>query len=206
MWAIVRNIIRVVLVAVLPFFLLIRGSIFFQSYYDIGVWSSISLAALCTSILLFLYLTMVYRRLTSKVGDADNLGRRWLLALGLVGAYCGYALFFISSNNLKNPELRQEINDLHPTLRLGVSTFILMDKDMIITDGSRVSEDYQRMGLKTNPRSKHFIQPDGYAHAIDLRTNTRHELRNRMMQLYFELLGFDTLRHGGTSDHLHVSI
>ena len=200
------KILRVVLVIVLPFLLLIRGSIFVHSNYNLGAWISLGGGAIITTILLFLYMTFVYRRFTKKFGDSDNLQRRSLFALALVGIYCGYGLFFISSDNVKNPTLKQEISDLHPILRMGVSTFILVDKKMIITDASRVPEDYRKMGLKTSKNSLHYKQKDGYAYAIDLRTNDRNEFRNSLMNIYFRILGFQTLRHGGTGDHLHVSL
>ena len=203
---ILLKIIRVVLIIVLPFFILIRGSAFIHNRYDLGAWMSLGGGVLITSFLLFIYMTFIYRRFTKKFGDGDNLKRRSLFALALVVLYCGYGLFFISTDNFKNPSLKSEISDLHPLLRLGVSTFILMDKDMIITDASRKPEDYKKMGLKTIKNSLHYKQKDGYAYAIDLRTNNRNEFRNRMMQVYFELLGFNTLRHSGTSDHLHISL
>ena len=203
---ILLKILRVVLIIVLPFFILIRGSAFIHNRYDFGAWLSLSGGAVITAFLLFIYMTFIYRRFTKKFGDSDNLKRRSLFALALVGLYCGYGLFFISTDNFKNPALKSEIHDLHPILRLGVSTFILMDKDMIITDASRVPEDYRKMGLKTANNSLHYKQKDGYAYAIDLRTNNRNEARNKAMAIYFNLLGFNTLRHVGTDDHLHVSL
>ena len=203
---ILLKILRVVLILVLPFFILIRGSAFIHNHYDLGPWVSLAGGAVITAFLLFIYMTFIYRRFTKKFGDSDNLKRRSLFALALVVLYCGYGLFFISSDNFKNPALKSEISELHPLLRLGVSTFILMDKNMIITDASRVPEDYRKMGLKTAKNSLHYKQKDGYAYAIDLRTNNRNEWRNRTMQLYFKLLGFNTLRHVGTDDHLHISL
>jgi hypothetical protein len=151
-------------------------------------------------------MTFIYRRFTKKFGDTDNLKRRSLFALALVGVYCAYGLFFISSGNMKNPSLQKEITEMHPILRMGVSTFILVDKKMIITDASRKPEDYKKMGLKKANNSLHYKQRDGYAYAIDLRTNGRNEFRNQMMAFYFKALGFNTLRHVGTDDHLHVSL
>lgn len=203
---IIIKIIRVVLIIVLPFFILIRGSSFIHNNYDLGPWTSLAGGAVITTVLLFIYMTFIYRKFTKKIGDSDNLKRRGLFALALVVLYCGYGLFFISSDNFKNPQLRSEISDLHPLLRLGVSTFILMDKDMIITDASRKPEDYKKMGLKTAKNSLHYKQKDGYAYAIDLRTNNRNEFRNTLMKSYFILLGFNTLRHVGTDDHLHISL
>jgi hypothetical protein len=71
---------------------------------------------------------------------------------------------------------------------------------------SRQPEDYERMGLSTNGASLHYRQADGYAHAVDLRTRGRSPGRNILIRLYFEAMGFDTLRHVGTADHLHVSL
>lgn len=200
------KIIRVVLIIVLPFFILIRGSAFIHNRYDLGPWISLTGGAVITAFLLFIYMTFVYKKFTKKFGDSDNLKRRSLFAFALVVLYCGYGLFFISSDNFKNPSLKSEISDLHPILRMGVSTFILIDKDMIITDASRVPEDYRKMGLKTAKNSLHYKQKDGYAYAFDLRTNNRHEFRNKLMQIYFRVLGFNTLRHVGTDDHLHISL
>lgn len=203
---ILLKILRVVLIIVLPFFILIRGSAFIHNRYDLGPWISLGGGAMITAFLLFIYMTFIYRKFTKKFGDSDNLQRRSLFALALVVLYCGYGLFFISSDNFKNPALKSEISELHPLLRMGVSTFILIDKSMIITDASRVPEDYKKMGLKTARNSLHYKQKDGYAYAIDLRTNNRNEGRNRAMELYFKILGFNTLRHVGTGDHLHVSL
>lgn len=203
---IILKILRVVLIIVLPFIILIRGSAFIHNRHDLGAWISLGGGALITAFLLFIYMSFIYQRFTKKFGDRDNLKRRSLFALALVVLYCGYRLFFISSDNFKNPALKSEISDLHPLLRMGVSTFILMDKDMIITDASRVAEDYRKMGLKSAKNSLHYRQKDGYAYAIDLRTNNRNEFRNRMMELYFKILGFNTLRHMGTDDHLHISL
>jgi len=62
------------------------------------------------------------------------------------------------------------------------------------------------MGLAPNGRVLHYVQPDGYAHAADLRTTGRSELKNRLVQAYFWSMGFATLRHVGTGDHLHVEL
>ena len=111
---IVLKILRVVLIIVLPFIFLIRGSSFIHNNYNLGAWISLSGGALITAFLLFIYMTYVYKRFTKKFGDSDNLKRRSLFALALVGLYCGYGLFFISSDNFKNPALKSEIHDLHP--------------------------------------------------------------------------------------------
>jgi len=82
----------------------------------------------------------------------------------------------------------------------------MIDKEAVITDTNRVPEDYKRMGLKTNRSSLHYEQEDGYAYAIDLRVRGKSEIRNKLTQWYFDWMGFNTLRHGGSADHLHVSL
>jgi len=39
-----------------------------------------------------------------------------------------------------------------------------------------------------------------------LRTTGRGFIKNRGVQVYFWLMGFDTRRHVGTADHLHVEL
>jgi hypothetical protein len=123
-----------------------------------------------------------------------------------VGAYCLYALIYLSSLNVKGTELREEYRSLHPLLRLATSTFILVDRDLVITDMERQAQDYERMGLLLYEHSLHFIQEDGYAHAVDLRTVGRSAWRNLLLRAYYGAMGFRTLRHVGTADHLHVSL
>ena len=41
---------------------------------------------------------------------------------------------------------------------------------------------------------------------MGLRTIRQGELRNALVADYFRLMGFNTLRHVGTADHLHVSL
>ena len=62
------------------------------------------------------------------------------------------------------------------------------------------------MGLSANDGSLHYRQHDGYTHAADLRTVGRGAVQNRLVQLYFWSMGFGTLRHAGTADHLHVEL
>jgi hypothetical protein len=92
----------------------------------------------------------------------------------------------------------------HPLLRMALSTLILVDHDAVITDLARKPDDYRRMGLPVNQESLHYRQADGWVHAVDLRT--RPGLKSLLVQWYFDVMGFDTLRHVGTHDHLHVSL
>ena len=95
---------------------------------------------------------------------------------------------------------------IHPLLRVASSALILVDPASVITDAARTAEDYWLMGLAPNEASLHFEQEDGFVHALDLRTIGRAEWRNRAVEMAFWALGFHSLRHVGTADHLHVSL
>lgn len=93
---------------------------------------------------------------------------------------------------------------MHPILRVTLATLSLADRNLVVTDIQRSEKDYEKMGLPKMDNSMHYIQQNGYVHAADLRTAGRSELRNRMTEGMFKILGLRTLRHTGTADHLHV--
>jgi len=156
---------------------------------------------------MFIYFSFFYGKMTGRIGNFDSLKRRALIAFLLVLVYAVQGLLFMNNKNLKSPELKKEMMNLHPILRLGLSTLVFLDQDLVITDATRVKEDYKKMGLSSNSKSLHYKQAStGYAHAVDLRTKGKSELRNNLVKYYFEILGFNTLRHVGTADHLHISL
>ena len=128
------------------------------------------------------------------------------LIFGLLCLYSGLCLFTISPKNTKNSAVQSEFAKLHPILKLSLGTFFLINPKAVVTDLSRTPEDYTAMGIKKNARSLHFIQEDGYTHAVDLRTKGRPFLVNIATQAFFQLNGFFTLRHSGTADHLHIHL
>jgi hypothetical protein len=127
-------------------------------------------------------------------------------AAGVGIAYVGWALVFVASENVKSEDVRAGYSSVHPLLRVASSALILADPAAVITDTGRTPEDYWLMGLSPNEASLHFEQGNGYVHAMDLRTIGRPEWRNRAVELAFWALGFHSLRHVGTADHLHVSL
>jgi hypothetical protein len=62
------------------------------------------------------------------------------------------------------------------------------------------------MGLPVNPASLHYKQHTGYVHAVDFRTNDRSYLRNALLGFSLQMMGFQTLNHKGTANHLHVEL
>lgn len=191
---------------VLPFIALIRGAVYFHSEYEWHPQLAIMGGAVVTLILLIIYFTWFYGRLTGKLGSSESFKFRAFLALVIVLGYCAYGLFFFNGKNAKSEAVRSEYTSLHPILRLSISTILFVDNKLILTDASRLPEDYKKMGLKKKAHSLHYKQSNGYAHAFDVRTKGHSELRNGALKLYFELMGLNTLRHGGTADHLHVSL
>jgi hypothetical protein len=200
---VVRFAAKTVLVAVLPFFALVRVAVFL---YEREGWpTAVALAggAVCTAAVVTAYGAWVWHRLTGHVRLA-LVARR--VALPFVVAYCVYTLVYLSSANAKSERVRAYYASLHPLLRVGLSTLIVFDREAVITDLARRPEDYPAMGLPINDGTLHYVQRDGYAHAADLRTAGRGFLRNRLVQLYLWSMGFSTLRHVGTADHLHVEL
>ncbi len=190
----------------LPFILLIRGSVYLHEKFSLYSWISLLGGMILAAAVIFIYVTLFRGKLSGRLGRQEDLSSSWIFSGLIVFGYCMYGLIFLSGTNAKTESVRQEYHRLHPILRMAISTLVFLDEDLIITDASRKPEDYRKMGLKTKSRSLHYVQSSGYAHAIDIRTNNRNFIRNFFTKLYFRLMGFNTLRHYGTADHLHVSL
>jgi len=202
-YVIVRGAVIVAVLAVLPFVLLIRGGVFAYQAWALGAWLALLLAAVATALLLGVYAWAVGR----KLGAGKRLRKLFVrAAMGVGIAYVGYTLVFVASANVKSEDVRAEYLAIHPLLRVASSVLILVDPASVITDAGRTAQDYWLMGLPQNEASLHFEQADGFVHALDLRTRGRPEWRNRAVELAFWVLGFHSLRHVGTADHLHVSL
>lgn len=199
-------IIKLFFLLVFPFILLIRLSVYLHVHEKLIPWAAIGGGIVYTTILLFFYFTFFYGRLFGRNQERPSIQRRFLVALFLVVLYSGHGLFYMSGDNLKDSALKSEMRKVHPILRLSISTLIHLDKGLVITDADRQPEDYKKMGLRTKSGSLHYRQSNGYAHAIDIRVKGRNEVRNFFVRSYFRLMGFSTIRHGGTADHLHVSL
>jgi hypothetical protein len=187
----------------LPLVTLLRGSTLLYTRLGCPTWIALGGAAALTLALLTGYAAFLSKRLTGK--SRARFVARWVVA-PLVIAYCAHGLLFLASVNAKTGAVRGYYRSLHPTLRLAVSTFVIVDPGLVVTDIHRTPADYSAMGLPVFESSLHFRQDDGYVHAMDLRTIGRGTVRNWATAAYFRVLGFRTLRHVGTADHLHVSL
>ena len=200
---VVRWSVTAALLAVLPFILLVRGGVFAYQQWGLGAWSSLAVSAAASALLLACYAWAVSRRLGAGKRLRKFMTRVAALA---AAAFVLYSLVVIAGGNVKSDGVRAEYSRLHPLLRMAVSVFVLADADAVITDAARTPEFYARAGLPANESSLHFRQDDGFVHALDLRTIDRPEWRNLAAELAFRAMGFHTLRHVGTADHLHVSL
>jgi len=200
---ILLTILGAVAVIVLPFVLLIRVAVHLYAARDVPTWLALGGGALATVLVLTLYAAWVSKRLTGATRVKVLMTR---VAIPLVLAYCAYGLLYLSSVNAKGEAVRSYYTSLHPILRIAVSTVILVDRDIVLTDLRREPDDYGAMGLPTQRESMHYKQDDGFVHALDLRTIGRSWWRNWAVEGYFRAMGFETLRHVGTEDHLHVSL
>jgi hypothetical protein len=191
---------QVLVIVAAPFLLLIRGAVWL---YHLGfpTWLALLTTAAATLGLLTGYGVLVSRWFTGRA--RAGFIAKWVAAPLVVG-YCGFALLHLSRVNAKDDAVRAVYTATHPLLRLALTTLILVDRDAVITDLARTPADYGRMGLRVNPRSAHYRQEDGWVHAVDLRSGG--PLRDLLVLWYFGAVGFETLRHGGTGYHLHVSL
>jgi hypothetical protein len=205
-WKILFFVIRLILFIALPFIVLIRGAIFVHVNYQFNAWISIGFGSIIMSFVLFLYFTFFYGKFTGKLGRKGWFKRRAVFIGSIVFLYVFQSMLFLSAKNAKSGDVRKEFSSIHPILRLATSTFLLLDRQIMITDASRAPEDYKKMGLKTNQHSLHYKQKDGFTHAVDFRTHGKAEWKNLLLHGYFKAMGFNVLRHEGTEDHLHISI
>lgn len=192
----------VAMVMVMPLVTLVGGAAWL---YRTGTPTvpAVLAAALATVGILTGYGAAVSRTFTGKL--RLRFVGIWVAA-PVVTAYAGFSLLYLSAANAKSDDVRSTYRTVHPVLRLAVATATLADDRLVVTDAFRVPEDYDAMGLPRYENSLHFRQADGYVHAMDLRTLGRSGFRNAVMIAYFRVLGFRTLRHVGTADHLHVSL
>ena len=200
------------LIGLLPFALLcfvfmLRGVVYTYYAYALNIWAALALFGFLVTILLNVYLLTSFRRIWRRwpLSLALLKGKAIVALLILAGCYA-YVWVQLSERHAKSESVYGEVNRLHPLLSMAVSTVLIADKDLIITDVARVPGEYETMGLRANWRSLHFPRPDGYVYAVDVRTRNRSDFRNLLVKGYFYAMGFNAIRHTGNADHLHISL
>ncbi len=106
----------------LPFILLIRVAVGMHEQYAWNGWLALLVSGSVTSLIVLIYFSFLYSKITGKVGDWMAFKRRAYAAGFLVFAFAAYGLFYISGENMKHREIRSEYRELHPILRMSVST------------------------------------------------------------------------------------
>jgi hypothetical protein len=191
------------LLGVVPFIVVLRISVVAYKENTLAGWESLGIGMIaavllvCMCIAAFMWTFKIRRRHFMTLLN---------VCLTAMLCYSGYALLYLATNNAKTEEVRSYYTSLHPFLRVAVKNLTLADADLVITDTQRTKKDYRSMGLTVRDQSLHFRQPTGFVHAVDVRTSGRSKLTNLLVELYFVLMGFETMRHVGTADHLHVSL
>lgn len=163
--------------------------------YDALGWVAVgaSSAAICVSI----WSACLWRRLTGR-DRLRQIGVR--VALPVVATFCLYSAGWLARANAKTREIASRWSDLHPNLRVAIGTARLADSDFVITEISRSSTDYDRMGLRRVSSSLRYEQTDGWGHAVDLRTRGRSEFRNHGLRYA------PPRRNGGSSPRLAAAL
>lgn len=192
-----------VLLAVLPFFVLVRVGVAAHQGWGLGAWGSLAVGVAAISLVLAAYSWVVGRYLGMGPGTRRLLDRG-AVATGI--AFVLYGLVWVGASHAADAEVRAEYRALHPVLRVATGLVFLADPGRVMTDAARTPDEYRLMGLPVNEGSLHYLQDDGFVHAVDFRTRGRPEWGNKAVELGFWLLGFHALRHRGTADHLHVSL
>lgn len=186
---------------IIPFIVLVRTSVYTYQTYQLNGWLALSAGILATILLLIGYAVF----LAYRSGKGIRMHKYFVRGIiGLVMAYTLYGVFYYSSLNTKTDEVQSYYRSLHPIMRVALTTITLANSDLIVTDIRREAEDYTRMGLPENQESLHYVQGDGYVHAVDLRTIGRSEIENVLTRAAFYVVGLSSIRHVGTADHLHV--
>ena len=132
---------------------------------------------------------------------------KWPLIIAFI-LISGASYYFINSlgnENFKNKgEIGQYKQHTHPVLKYYTVILSVFDPDMVITDSKRRPQDYEKMNLPEFKGSLHYVQKDGYSHAIDLRTKGRTSIRNWLVRAYYYILGYTAIQHKGSAMHIHV--
>src|SRR5262245_12254713 len=188
------------LLVALPFYLLVRGALLARAVWGWNAWLAVLFGAALAGAAASGTAWWTQRKLGLRI----SFGALATAVLPAVAVFCSLSLVHLARHNAKTPEIQSAWTELHPALRLAVATLRLLDGHIVLTEIDRNPGSYAEMRLPRPVNSYHYLQADGTVHAIDLRTDGRGALRNGLVQLYFEVLGFETMRHIGTADHLHV--
>ncbi|VAW81354.1 hypothetical protein MNBD_GAMMA12-1533 [hydrothermal vent metagenome] len=195
----------ILLLMVLPLLVLIKGTA--MSYYaEMSYLLSLFIGGFAAFIVLLTYMIAI-----DRVAGRQIFFSIWVklsVAALCVMSFVLYSMYVLNDENVKNRRIASQYTQTHPVLRLGLQSWSLFDRSLVITDIARSHSFYRRHRMRTYYRSLHFPQKhlDGKVYALDIRTKGRGKFRNWITQVVFRMMGFGTLRHTGTADHLHIEL
>ena len=101
---------------VLPFFLLLRGSV---TLYELTQWNPylcIAIPAIASMVALYFYLTWIVGHVVQKkkaVQKAKSINLK--LVLVAVAGFCLYAILYLAAGNAKTQNVQEEYAPIHPS-------------------------------------------------------------------------------------------
>ena len=200
--SVIASLIVLLVGAVASLIILVRVQLAILTTYPTANWPAVVAGLLAGGVVLSLCVALALRLRSPR----RALVLLVTLPTLLLAAGCLSVTHFPRSS-FDSDDLRAEWYQLHPTLRVSLWIARLGAGNLVLTDVSRQPSEYVDMGLTPPAWSRHFFSPrDGYTHAIDLRVRDAGDLRNWARQGVFLALGLRADRHGGTSNHLHVSL
>lgn len=192
-----------VLLAVVPFYVLVRVGVLAHEGWGLGPWASLAVGVAAVSAILAANAWIVGRMMGTGPGTRRLLDRG---AVAMAVAFVLYGAIWAGAANAADPAVRERYRALHPVLQVATGLIFVADPGRVVTDRARTLEDFRLLGLPAGEATLHFPGGDGFVQAVDFRTRGRPEWGNRAVELGFWLLGLHPLRHRGMADHLHVSI
>ena len=144
-------------VVALPFLVYVRASVFLYRH-GAHPWIAILVSAILTVGIVSGFVILLARRFRGRARVPTVV--KWA-AVPVVFTWCVYAAFYLSRVNVKSDDVRAYYSAVNPILRVALSTIVLVEPDLVVTDMGRVPASYRRMGLPVNHRTMHYRQPDG---------------------------------------------
>jgi len=196
-----------VLLLILPLLVLVKGTV--MSYQaEMSYLTSLLIGGFAAFVVLVTYFITI-----DRVAGRQMFFNIWIklgIAAIAVLSFILYSMYVLNDENVKNKYIASQYTQTHPVLRLGLQSWSLFDRKLVVTDIARKLSFYRRNKIRVFHRSLHFPQKylDNKVYALDIRTKRRGKFRNWITQVVFRMMGFKTLRHkkNGTGDHLHVEL
>lgn len=196
-----------VLLLILPLLVLVKGTV--MSYQaEMSYLTSLLIGGFAAFVVLVTYFIAI-----DRVAGRQMFFNIWIklgVAAIAVLSFILYSMYVLNDENVKNKYIASQYTQTHPVLRLGLQSWSLFDRKLVVTDIARKLSFYRRNKIRVFHRSLHFPQKylDNKVYALDIRTKRRGKFRNWITQVVFRMMGFKTLRHkkNGTGDHLHVEL